>query len=120
MSRPRLLLASIILPLIFAATASAQTVEHGVDQYDVTASVPLLSNACGFPLNGHIVGTNKFTDFLDDAGLIVKEMTHVNQSVTITNPANGKTIAAARRFDITTIGQDLFGPNEVVHSITIT
>src|SRR5262249_3953104 len=120
MSRPRLLLVSIILPLIFAATASAQTVEHGVEHVDVTTLLPLLSNACGFPLYGHVVGTNTFTDFLDDNGLIVKEITHVDQSVAITNLANGKTTTAERRFNVTTIGQDLFGPNEVVYSITIT
>jgi hypothetical protein len=38
---------------------------------------------------------------------------------TFTNPANGKTLAADRHLARITIGQDLFGPNQVVFSQSI-
>jgi hypothetical protein len=120
MRKLRPLLAVITLPLLFAATAAATTVNHGVRQVDVTRLAPVLSNGCGFPLYVHEVGTVRFNNFLDDDGLIVKQIAEENFSETITNPATGKTATAHRRFVAITIGQDLFGPNQVVYSQTLT
>jgi hypothetical protein len=120
MRKLRLLLAISVLPLAFAATAAATTVVHGVRQVDQTLiAVPLFSNACGFPINFHQVGTITFNDFLDDNGLIVKEIAEENYSATFTNPANGKTLMADRHLVRVTIGQALFSPNQVIFSQSI-
>jgi hypothetical protein len=118
MSRPRFLLAIMILPLVFAAAASARSLEHGVEEVNTTFFAPLFSQACGFPLYRTSVGTLRFTDFLDDNGLVVKSINHFNITVTITNPANGKTLSTHQSTVVEFIGQDLFGPNEVVYSVT--
>src|SRR5262245_60233794 len=120
MTKLRLLLAIVALPLVFAATAAATTVTHSIEQIDAGGLSLPLSNACGFPINRHAVGRVDFTDFLDDNGLIFKEIDHTKLTVTFTNPATGKTASTHRPVNHTTVGYDLFGPNEVVTSFAQT
>jgi hypothetical protein len=66
------------------------------------------------------VGTVTYNDFLDDAGLVVESIDVVNVTATLTNRANGKSVTTHVSYVEHWVGEDLFGPNEVVYTVTLT
>lgn len=90
----------LILPLLLfgalsglgvtSATAAASTTTIVVN---VNAS-ETNTEVCGFPLESHLEGSFKRTEFFDTSGTLVKVIetnTGGPFTVTVTNPANGKT-----------------------------
>jgi hypothetical protein len=99
MRKPMLLLAIFALPLALAATAGANTVTTRVFTDNFTVLAGNLVTACGFPIYRTNVGTRKDTSYFDNNGVLVKEViTNFGgpYTLTLTNPANGKSLTAHR------------------------
>ncbi len=86
-----LLLFGVLLALGAAsAGAAASTTTIVVNVNDSFTD----SELCGFPLDVHVQGSFKHTEFFDTSGTLVKVIetnTDGPFTITITNPANGKT-----------------------------
>ncbi len=86
-----LLLFGVLLALGAAsAGAAASTTTIVVNVNDSFTD----SELCGFPLDVHVQGSFKHTEFFDTSGTLVKVIetnTGGPFTITITNPANGKT-----------------------------
>src|SRR5262245_3091351 len=70
------------------AAASTTTIVVNVNASETNTGV------CGFPLESHLEGSFKRTEFFDTSGTLVKVIetnTGGPFTVTVTNPANGKT-----------------------------
>ena len=79
---------SITLALVLASSVTAATVTHTLLITDESESF----NACGFPLSATFSGTVRLTE-VDTANAVQLLFTAVGPTtVTVTNPANGKTI----------------------------
>jgi hypothetical protein len=67
---------------------------------DVVTHTPIDSTRtlgfCGFPITSHSEGVFTTWQYFDESGALVKERLHVEQAftVTLTNPANGKSISS--------------------------
>jgi hypothetical protein len=86
-----LLLSGALLGLgVASATAAASTTTIVVNVNDSSTD----TETCGFPLDVHTQGSFKHTEFFDTNGNLVKVIetnTGGPFTITITNPANGKT-----------------------------
>jgi hypothetical protein len=90
----RLLAASLVLAAAVLAPAAAAAPPDIRIHEDVDRTRTL--GVCGFPITSHSEGVFTTWQYLDDAGNVVRERLHVEQSftVTLTNPANGKSISS--------------------------
>ncbi len=79
---------AIALPLAFAASAQAVTVETTV----VSVDDEFIDETCpGLPLDEHATGRNITVKKYNDAGELISWVIHAPRNSTITNPENGKT-----------------------------
>ena len=89
----RRLAAALLASAVFtpAALADPPAVRTHTD-FDSTRTIA----ACGFPVVIHSEGIFTTWEYYDDAGNLVRQRLHVEQSFTVTwsNPANGKSISS--------------------------
>jgi hypothetical protein len=71
--------------------ARAAPPEHSVEHVDETFTI---EGECDFPVVVHVEGDVRHTDFLDQAGNVVRELeVFPNFRITFTNPETGKSIS---------------------------
>src|SRR5215467_8740695 len=95
MRKPMLLLAIFALPLVFAATAAANTVTKQVVTVNQTFLAGRLTRECGFPIYRTDVGAYQDTSYFDNNRVLLKETfrdTGGPYTITVTNPANVKSL----------------------------
>jgi hypothetical protein len=105
----RLLAALLVLAAVIAPSASAappDVVTHQVVDSTRTLGV------CGFPITSHSEGVFTTWQYLDESGAVVRERWHVERAftVTLTNPANGKSISSVLGGPVFTE----YGPDETI------
>ena len=89
----RLLALTVLAAAALAPVASAAPP-------DVVTHTPIDSTrtlgVCGFPITSHSEGVFTTWQYFDESGALVKERLHVERAftVTLTNPANGKSISS--------------------------
>lgn len=79
---------AIALPLAFAASAQAVTLETTVESVENE----FIDETCpGLPLDEHATGKNITVKKYNDEGELISWVIHAPRIATLTNPANGKT-----------------------------
>ena len=104
----RLMLSSVLLPLVFAAPALAvpPTTEVTVVELGDFASVN--TELCGFPIRFDESGSFKVKTFYDAEGNPERTvLTNFNDRYTATATANGKTLSTNYPLAVITYGEDL-------------
>jgi hypothetical protein len=89
--------------LLGPVPAEAAAPTHQSIAISQTFPAPVLSDACGFAVTGHLEGTMTVTDFVDRQGSFVREITlfHLGQ----TFGANGHVITGRTSQQVTTAAQ---------------
>ena len=96
----------LAVALSFAAPAGANTVTTQVFTDNFTVLAPRLTRGCGFPIYRTNVGSYKVALFYDNNGVLFKEIdTNFGgpYTITVTNPANGKSATTQSSSAVTTV-----------------
>jgi hypothetical protein len=108
----------LILPLVVAAAVAGFVAASAAARTTVTF-VPVDvsftdTGLCGFQIDVTDVGTFHVTDFFDQSGTLIKEISAGPTVLTVTNPANRKVATSTQTFAQTIV----FNPDGSISSVT--
>lgn len=100
LSFPRLLAVSLAALLTLVQGGTPSGLAASPEQFTIDVDQTQTLGVCGFPIIRHDVGTLRIQDYYDSNGdFTFENAIFSNWRITLTNPANGKSVTSVRAYN---------------------